>query len=117
MYVYVYITQATPSITGVRVREGRSSSVFAFVEGDKGSRDAGIVSFLEPVAFGPLRAFASFLIDFEFENASSSEFPTPTLRGLEVLSSDFGHPDLAIYTNIVIVGFYMATPIPYIWPW
>ena len=44
------ITQATPSITRVRVREGRSSSVFTFVEGGKGSRDAVVVSFLDPFA-------------------------------------------------------------------
>ena len=48
--LYIIITQATPSITGVRVREGRSSSVFAFVEGGKGSRDAVVVSFFDPFA-------------------------------------------------------------------
>ena len=62
-------------------------------------------------------AFADFQIDFEFEFASLSEFPITTLRVLEVLSSDFAHPHLAIYKNMVIVSLYMATPIPYTWPW
>ena len=46
----IHITQATPSMTGVRGREGRSSSVFAFVEGGKGSTDAVVVSFFDPFA-------------------------------------------------------------------
>ena len=71
-----------------------------------------VVSFCD---VNPLRV-RFILVDFEFEIASSLEFPIPTLRGLEVLLSDFGHPHLAIYTNMVIVSLHMATPIPYIWP-
>ena len=32
------ITQATPNMTRVRVREGRSSSVFTLVEGARGTK-------------------------------------------------------------------------------
>ena len=109
------ITQATPTITGVRIRQGRSSSVFTFVEGVRGPEMPSSSAFLTPLLVRLI--LIDFEFGFEFEIASSSEFPTPILRGLEVLSSDFGHPHLAKNKNMVIVSLYMATRIPYRWPW
>ena len=99
-------------MTGVRVREGRSSSVFAFAEGGKGYRDAVVVSFFDPFArslhFWPILSWKS---------RRRRNFRLLPLGGLEVLSSVFGHPPLAIYKNMVIVSLHVATPIPYIWTW
>ena len=41
----------------------------------------------------------------------------PYAYGLEGFVVSFWSPPLAIYKNMVIVSLYMATPIPYIWPW